>query len=354
MTSQERVSAAIGYKKPDCVPVQYYYTPVGYYEHGDKLNDLYRELPGDFQPFKCFAPPVLPASDFDTEGKYHSFKRDDWGTLWEFRIFGIAGIPFEYPLADERKIETYTAPTPPAPTTPPTPPAPSAPDTTAEARKAPARTDSYYHLAGCGSLFERMIEVRPEADVLCDLISDEPWIHRLADIILEYDSALVKKAVASGADGIAFGDDYGTERGLLMSPELWRSFIFPRLKKIFQPARDAGMAIHFHSCGYIRDLLPDFAELGVTSIWPQLPAYNMEDLAKRCRELGLAVAVHTDRARTMTSGTPAEVRELVLREYETFKLADGGGWFYIEADNGFPYANIEALVRTIKDLREGG
>jgi hypothetical protein len=329
------------YKRPDCVPVQYYYTPVGYYEHGDRLNDLYRELPGDFQPFRRFDPPVLPAADFDTEGKYHAFKRDDWGTLWEFRIFGIAGIPCEYPLADERKIETYTAP-----------PAPPLPDNIADARRAAVRTDSYYHLAGCGSLFERMIEVRPEADVLCDLISDEPWIHRLADVILEYDRALAKAAAASGADGIAFGDDYGTERGLLMSPELWRAFMFPRLKNIFQPARDAGMDIHFHSCGHIWDLLPDFAELGVTSIWPQLPAYNMEKLAKRCRELGLAVAVHTDRARTMTSGTPAQVRDLVLREYETFHLADGGGWFYIEADNGFPYDNIEALVRTIKDLRD--
>jgi hypothetical protein len=28
-----------------------------------------------------------------------------------------------------------------------------------------------------------------------------------------------------------------------------------------------------------------------------------------------------------------------------------GGWFYIEADNGFPFANIEALVNTIKEIR---
>jgi hypothetical protein len=344
MTSKERVSAAMHYKKPDCVPVQYYYTPVGYYEHGNKLNDLYGRLPGDFQPFERFDPPVLPASDFDSGGKYHSFRRDEWGVLWEFRIFGIAGIPYDYPLADETKIESYKAP-----------PAPPVPGNIAEARKTAlaGRADTYYHLAGCGSLFERMIELRPEADVLCDLINGEPWIHRLADIILEHDLALVQATAASGADGIAFGDDYGTERGLIMSPELWRSFFFPRLKRIFRPALDAGMDIHFHSCGYIRDLLPYFAELGIRSIWPQLPAYNMEELANECRKLGLAIAVHTDRARTMTSGSPADVRELVLREYETFGLEDGGGWFYIEADNGFPYANMEALIETVKELRGG-
>jgi len=271
MTPRERVKAAINFRKPDRVPVQYYYAPVGYYEHGEKLNDLYSEMEGDFAPFGRIEIPCLPASDFDSEGKYHAFKRDEWGTFWEYRIFGVWGIPKEYPLADK---------------------------------------------------------------------------------ILEYDSLLVKNAIASGADGISFGDDYGTERGLVMSRQLWRNFFYPRLDSLFAPARDAGLAIHFHSCGNIWDLLPDFAELGVTSIWPQLPVFNMKKLAAHCRELGLAIAIHTDRARTMTFGSPNDVRELVLREYEAFKLYDGGGWFYIEADNGFPFTNIEALVRAIRDIRD--
>jgi hypothetical protein len=53
----------------------------------------------------------------------------------------------------------------------------------------------------------------------------------------------------------------------------------------------------------------------------------------------------------MTHGTPREVRDLVLREYEVFRMAQGGAWFYIEADNGFPFENLEALVKTIIELR---
>jgi hypothetical protein len=342
MNSRERVHAAMRFKKPDRVPVQYYCTPVGYYEHGDKLNDLYAALEGDFAPFARIAPPVLPNSDFDESGNYHAFRRDEWGVLWEFRIFGIAGIPKEFPLADPEKIRSYTAP-----------PAPPSPDDLAGAREKSlaARNDTYYQFRSCGSLFERMIGLRPEADVLCDLISDEPYIHELADTVMRYNAALVKDAVAAGADGVSFGDDYGTERGLIMSPALWRAFFKPRLKELFKPAVNAGLDIFFHSCGYIWELLPDFAEIGVTSIWPQLPAYDMKKLAERCRGLGLAVAVHTDRARTMTYGSPAGVRDLVLREYEAFQLYGGGGWFYIEADNGFPWANLESLVNTIKEIR---
>ena len=331
MTSKERVRAAMRFQKPDRVPVQYLYAPVGYYEHGEKLNDLYSEMEGDFSPFRRIEIPKIPSSDFDDEGRYHAFKRDEWGTFWEFRIYGVWGIPKEYPLEDAAKIRAYKTPQP--------PPVPA------------NEMSAHYRLGSGGSLYEKLISLRPEADVLMDIISDEPYIHELADKIIEYDSALVRNALASGADGISFGDDYGTERGLIMNRHLWKSFFFPRLDSLFKPVREAGLNIHFHSCGNIRDLLPDFAELGVTSIWPQLPAYDMPKLAARCRELGLAVAIHTDRARTMTFGTPKDVRELVLREYDVFGLQNGGGWFYIEADNGFPFANLEALVRTVKEIR---
>ena len=60
---------------------------------------------------------------------------------------------------------------------------------------------------------------------------------------------------------------------------------------------------------------------------------------------------HTDRAITMTHGTPQQVRDLVRREFDTFKMMDGGSWYYVEADNGFPYENLEALVNTIRELR---
>jgi len=333
MTSRERVNAAMHYKKPDRIPVQYHYGPVGFYEHGEKLNDLYSEMEGDFTPFKRMEIPKPPASDFDKEGKYHAFKLDEWGTYWEYRIFGVWGLPKEYPLADASKIKNYKCPALPAPV------------------QSSKINDDFYHMAGCGNIYEKIIMLRPEADILMDIISDEPHIHDLTDKIVEYNSFFVKNAVANGADGISFGDDYGTARGLMMSRELWRKFFFPRLKTLFEPARKAGMNIHFHSCGNVWELLPDFAELGVTSVWPQIPAFDMKKLAVRCKELGLSVAIHTDRARTMTFGTPQEVRELILREHEAFRPDEGGSWYYIEADNDFPFANIEMLVRTIKEVR---
>ena len=114
---------------------------------------------------------------------------------------------------------------------------------------------------------------------------------------------------------------------------------------------EAGLDVVFHSCGKLMELLPDLREVGANAVWPQLPAYNMAELAARCRSLGLAVAVHTDRACAMTYGKPQDVRDLVRREYDIFRMGDGGSWFYVEADNGFPFENFEALIGQIAEFR---
>ena len=50
-------------------------------------------------------------------------------------------------------------------------------------------------------------------------------------------------------------------------------------------------------------------------------------------------------------GTPDGVRDLVKREFDTFQMMDGGSWFLVETDSGFPFANIEAQIETIAQWR---
>ena len=343
MTGRERVSAAMHFKTVDKAPLQYYYCPVGYYEHGEKLNDLYASLPGDFEPFRRMPITGPRPEDHDADGKFHSFETDAWGVTWEKRIFGVTGIPCKRPLENTEALASYV---------PPKPVLPGSPE--CEAAKAhiqKMQAQGFYTFHGGGGVYEKLISLCGDENALCGIALDDPDIGRIADMIAEYCRASVECAVFCGADGISMGDDYGAERSLLMSPASWRSFIKPRLRYIMEPAVKAGIDIHFHSCGMIWDILEELKELGVSSIWPQLPAYNMEALAKKCRELELAVAIHTDRARTMTYGTPQQVRDLIKREYDTFRMGDGGSWFYVEADNGFPYENIEAQIETIARWR---
>ena len=343
MTSSERVKSAMRYRPVDKVPLQYYYCPVGYYEHGERLNDLYASLPGDFEPFRRVPIPVIPKENFDSEGRYHEFRTDEWGVVWEYRIFGITGIPYRRPIGCPDDIKSYRLPDP--------PPLSGPGFDSYKASVKASRDAGYYTFGGGGSLYERLLHLYGDENVLCDIMTDEPEINELEDRLAEFGRQIVIRSVKAGCDGISIGDDYGMEGRMVMSPKRWREFFKPRIKYMIAPAVNAGLDVHCHSCGYIMPILPDLREIGVTSIWPQLPAYNMSELAHRCRELGLAVAIHTDRARTMTYGTPGDVRELVRREFETFRMDEGGSWFYVEADNGFPFENLEALVNTIAEYR---
>ncbi|HOD93868.1 MAG TPA: uroporphyrinogen decarboxylase family protein [Clostridia bacterium] len=342
MNSRERVNAAIHFKPVDKVPLQYNYTPVGYFEHGDKLNELYKAYPDDFGPFEYKEVPVLTKNQLDENGNYHEFKKDEWDTVWEYRIYGIAGIPHIYPLSDMDKLKDYIVP--------------SQPDIGSEQflidkQQAVEHKKSYYLSRFAGTLIEKIKALCPDENVYCDMAEGTKEINQLADMIVEYYEKKIQYLLAIDVDGFYFGDDYGTEKSMLLSPSLWRSFFKPRWERLFEPIRKANKNIHFHSCGYVLPILQDLAELGVHSIWPQLPAYDMVDFAKYCRSLKLAVAIHTDRANVMTFGTPSQVKDLVKREYEVFRMQEGGSWFYVEADNGFPFENMKALVETIASYR---
>ena len=190
--------------------------------------------------------------------------------------------------------------------------------------------------------------------MLIDITYDTPQINRLADRLLEYSAVQISNALASDADAIAVGDDFGTQQALLLSPKVWRRFFKPRYRELLAPAVRAGKAVFFHSCGQIGAILEDLAEVGASAIWPQLPLFDQRELARRCRGLGLAVQMHPDRGEFMQRGTPGQVRDYILRLVDDFETLSGGSWLYLEVDPGFPWANIEAMYETVIALRNRG
>ena len=342
MTSRERVLRTISHQNPDKMPLEIYAAPGGLHEHEQKLVDLYRRYPSDFSD--TTNPRIVhPAPDeYDDEGNYRAIRRDEWGILWEHTVFGAWGIPREHPLEDMVNLKNFTLP--PAP-------ALSGPDFEAAKERAEEHRKQYYHQVGAGNIFEIMHSLRRFEDVLMDIYEDTDEINALADMLFDHRAKLVEYALALDADGVSFGDDWGTQEALIMSLPVWRRFFKPRYERLMAPVREAGKNIHFHSCGQVRDLLPDLAELGVNSIWPQLPVYDYTTLAQTARELGMSLALHIDRAHLMTFGTPDEVRQGVREAAEVFKRAEGGAWFYVEIECGFPWENVVALFEEIDAVR---
>jgi hypothetical protein len=343
MLPRERVAAALEFRAPDVIPVQVHPSPAGLHEHGQKLLDLMKECGSDFGDTEGYTLPPAPGpEDFDPDGRYHAIRTDAWGTTWEYRIYGIWGHPIGWPLDDWAALPGYTGPEPPPLTGPLF-------DAAREAAGVHARR--WFLVEDAGALIETLRWVRRYEQVLMDLEDDTPEVNRLGDIICACDAALIRRALAVGADAVLFGDDLGTAGSLVTSPAVFRRYFKPRYRALFEPVLKAGRRLFFHSCGMISAVLEDLRDVGATALWPQLPLFDLPDLARRCRDLGIAVLLHPDRGELMQRGTPAQVRDHVLRLLDTFDTVSGGSWLYLEIDPGFPWANVEALFRVAMEVK---
>jgi hypothetical protein len=342
MLPRERVIATLNYQPSDLVALECHPSTPGMHEHRERLQELFRQHPHDFGDFSNLPIPDPDPQFIGDDGRYCELRTDAWGVVWKHLVFGIWGHPEKNPLDDWAALDTWQTPEPPVP---------SGPDFEALKESCRQHRETYYLRAGWGSILEVLRAVRRFEDCMVDLALNSAEINRVADMITEHDTAVMEYYVAAGVDGVQLGDDFGTQEALMISPELFRRFFVPRYERLLAPVRAAGLDIFFHTCGQVWEILPDLADLGCTAIWPQITLYDWPALAQRCRELGMAIQLHPERSHVMTFGTPEVVRRHVDDLVAAFRPQAGGSWLYLEIDNGFPWANVEALFEAVARYR---
>ncbi len=58
-------------------------------------------------------------------------------------------------------------------------------------------------------------------------------------------------------------DDWGTNRNMFFSPEIWRTFLKPHVKRLVEECHACGMLYEQHTCGHVTPVLDDLVEIGV-------------------------------------------------------------------------------------------
>jgi uroporphyrinogen decarboxylase len=156
-------------------------------------------------------------------------------------------------------------------------------------------------------------------------------------------------------DVAQMADDMAGQNGMLISPRSYRRYLKPFHKEMFDYIHSKSDAkIFFHSCGSIRDVIPDLIEVGVDILNPvQVNAANM-DSADLKREFGKDLTFWGGGVDTQTafdeSHTPDEVRKDVRRRLEDFM--PGGGFVFNTVHNiqgNVPAENIMAMWETVQE-----
>ncbi|MFA6929025.1 MAG: uroporphyrinogen decarboxylase family protein [Lentisphaeria bacterium] len=218
----------------------------------------------------------------------------------------------------------------------------------------------------CAGAFEMGQRIRGMENFLCDVLTDPIGASKVLDKVnrlkMEFwDMAL--EELGDVVDIVVETDDYGTQDSQLISPELFRTMLKPRLAELFalikrklavkKPAGEQGW-LFFHSCGNVRPLLPDFIEIGVDILNPvHITATGMNPKALK-RDFGTDVTFWGGGIETQSvlpRGTLQQVREDVKRNLET--LMPGGGYVFntvhnIQAD--VPPENIIAMWETLQQF----
>ncbi len=74
--------------------------------------------------------------------------------------------------------------------------------------------------------------------------------------------------VGIAPDGVSLTEDLGTTQGTIMSPESYRQIIKPCHARVFELAREHGIARFMHSDGRIHAILDDLVEIGLEVLNP--------------------------------------------------------------------------------------
>jgi uroporphyrinogen decarboxylase len=116
-------------------------------------------------------------------------------------------------------------------------------------------------------------------------------------------------------DGFFFGNDFGTQRDLLVSPAQLEEFIFPWFRKFTAQAHRFGYQVILHSCGSVHRVIGTLIDAGVECLHPlQALAGNMhaETLARDFKGK-ISFLGGIDTQELLVHGTPAEIRNEVHR-----------------------------------------
>jgi uroporphyrinogen decarboxylase len=335
-TGRETYTRAIEQRNPPYVPVVVD-VPFRFFREQDpakfrRIQELQAGMPKDLLRLHIEQPDRHPVEEHNGVRRW----KDHWGTGWLDDGHGARVVT--HPLADGYDAAAdYVFPDP-----------ARAEYFAAADRALTAAGDRYVLGHVWFTLFERMWMLRGFENLLVDPLLHPEEFALFRDRMVAYDLAMIDAWTARGVHGIFFSDDWGTQRGLLIDPDLWRGLYKPAYARLFSRVHAAGAHVWMHLCGDVRAILPDLVEIGLDVLNPVQP--QAMDIVGLAREFGGRLCFYggADVQGTLVRGTPQDVRSEARRLLHV--LASERGGYIASTSHGLmpetPLDNVIALLET--------
>lgn len=343
MNHRERILAAIRRQPVDRIPTDIWATSevtskLYAYFNVSSPQALYDAL--DIDGIPGVSPRYVgPPRRRDPEAGYWE---NEWGMGYRSQVYetGAYDEQVVYPLADAETIadlDAYRWPSPdwydysviPA----------AAAEWPGRAIMCGYTAPQYFHL-----------QLRGQENMLMDpLLRPDFTAHllrRLSDFFAEYHRRCFE-AGRGIIDITQVTDDWGAQRGLLVSPRIFDRFYREPTQRAIDLAKSYGLIVFHHDDGDMRPLLPRLVEMGIHVLNPIQWRCGDWDLADLKARYGERICFHggVDNQATLPFGSPEDVRREVRWLLDTLGC-DGTGFIIAPCHNlqaVSPIANILAL-----------
>ncbi len=196
-------------------------------------------------------------------------------------------------------------------------------------------------LMGAGAFLQGM------ENFLIGLVENDPVticiLDHLTDFFLGFNQNVFESA--GGQLDIAwYGDDYGAQSGLLIGAGTWRKRVRPHLVRLIEMAKSYGLKVMLHSCGSVRELIPDLIDVGVDILDTLQPEAAGMDPGELKRLFGDRICFHgaVSTAGVLAYGSAEDVRKEVADRIGV--MAPGGGFCLAPTHTIMPNTPVENVL----------
>jgi uroporphyrinogen decarboxylase len=193
---------------------------------------------------------------------------------------------------------------------------------------------------------------------MIDLLTNEKMVNKLFDLLIEGYCDRIDRFtyyLKNTIDVVLLNDDLGTQNGPMLPPSIYRSLIKPYQSRLFSHVKKVfNKPILFHSCGAIREFIPDLIEMGVDALNPvQVSAEGMnirelkKDFGKDITFWGGGIDTQT----VLNRKTPDEIVDHIRETVDI--MAPGGGFVFCQVHNiqpDVPPENIIAMYNALVNI----
>jgi uroporphyrinogen decarboxylase len=379
MNSRERLEMALNHKEPDHIPSDLGGTVLSSINHDlyrrlrqhlglpaidvrvadivqqiavvdDDVRDIFGVDVRDVAPRSSASFNISIRDDMPD----YTYFYDEWGIGWKMpKVDGLYYDMFHHPLKGEitpGDIDRYPWPDP-------TDPVRFA-GLRERARYAAEVEQEAVVIGGlCAGIMEMVAWMRGFEDYFLDFAANTKLMEYFLDKLVELKMAYWEKALEAGGDyisAIVEADDMAGQNGMLISLRTYRNIVKPRHKKLFDFIKSRTRAkVFFHSCGAVRQVIPDLIEAGIDILNPvQVSAAGM-DSAELKREFGRDLTFWggaVDSQNVLHRGSVQQVKDEARRRIED--LAPGGGFVFASVHNiqcDVPPENVAAMWDTLHE-----